>query len=79
VCLPGGTLPGMTQMKIQSIRFSELDWGQIQKEASVEGVSASQFVREAALVRVWFARALRGDSSEAHALAALFDAIREQR
>jgi hypothetical protein len=39
-------------MRIQSVRFSEKAWAAIQEEARKEGVSASQYVREAALMRV---------------------------
>jgi hypothetical protein len=58
------------------VRFGDATWAAIQKEAEEEGVSASQFVREAALARVWFGRARRG-SSKAHAFAALLDSARE--
>lgn len=47
-------------MRIQSIRFSEEVWTEIQDEAHHQGVSASQYVREAAIARVWFEKARRG-------------------
>lgn len=55
-----------TAKRIQSIRFSELMWQDIQEEAEREGVSASQYVREAAYARVWFQRARRGDHRGDH-------------
>lgn len=53
-----------TSMRIQSIRFSETMWQEIQAEATLEGVSASQFVREAAFARMWFARGRRGEQAD---------------
>jgi hypothetical protein len=47
-------------MRIQSVRFSEIQWTEIQAEAHREGVSASQYVREATLARVWHSKARRG-------------------
>lgn len=38
-------------MKVTTVRFSEDLWATIQAEAEVAGVSASQFIREAALAR----------------------------
>ena len=40
------------QMRIQSIRFSEATWNHIRERAAAHGISASQYIREAALVRV---------------------------
>lgn len=48
-----------SRMRVQSVRFSEADWSDIQEEAAVHGMSASQFVREAALARVWWQRGRR--------------------
>lgn len=38
-------------MKVTTVRFSEDLWATIQAEADLAGVSASQFIREAALAR----------------------------
>jgi hypothetical protein len=62
-------------MQVQSIRFGDQTWQDIQAEARIEGVSASQWIREAAVARVWFARMLRNEAADlearARALAAL--------
>lgn len=44
--LPGGRSRGM---RVQSIRFSEQQWGLLQEIAASTGVSAGQFVRESAV------------------------------
>ena len=41
-------------MKVTTIRFSERLWAQLEEEARAEGISASQFVREAAVMRLAF-------------------------
>ena len=38
-------------MKVTTVRFSDELWATIQAEAELAGVSASQFIREAALAR----------------------------
>jgi hypothetical protein len=40
-----------TQMRVTTIRFGRTAWERIQQAAHDEGVSASQYVREAALMR----------------------------
>lgn len=62
-------------MRIQSVRFSETAWASIQESARLEGVSASQYVREAAMARVWYERARRG-SPEAAELEEILRAAR---
>lgn len=52
--------PAPTQMRVQSVRFSEATWGRIQEEAGLQRVSASQYVREAAIARLWFDLGARG-------------------
>jgi hypothetical protein len=47
-------------MKVQTIRFSPETWPMIQEQARLSGVSAGQFVREAALVRAFVLAAGRG-------------------
>jgi Mobilization protein NikA len=48
-------------MKVTTVRFSEDLWATIQAEAEIAGVSASQFIREAALARASAASAARGE------------------
>ena len=48
-------------MKATTIRFSEDLWRTISTEAEVAGVSASQFIREAALARAASAAGARGE------------------
>jgi hypothetical protein len=64
-------------MRIQSVRFSEAVWAEIQAEARLEGISASQFVRESAVARMYFARAQRGDEA-AQQLIGSYEAARGQ-
>lgn len=47
------------RMQVQSIRFGERQWRLIQAEAEAEGVSASQFIRDAAYGRALLTRAER--------------------
>lgn len=47
-------------MRIQSIRFSEWAWEEIQYAARQQGVSASQYVRQSALAHAMFDRARAG-------------------
>jgi hypothetical protein len=42
-----------TQMRVTTIRFGRTAWERIQQAAHDEGVSASQYVREAALMRAF--------------------------
>lgn len=39
-------------MRIQSIRFSEALWAEIQDAAAEEGISASEYVRESTVFRL---------------------------
>jgi len=48
-------------MKVTTVRFSEDLWDAIVSEAERAGVSASQFIREAALARAAAAAGARGD------------------
>jgi hypothetical protein len=48
-------------MKIVSIRMSEDTWEQVQAEALRSGISASEFIRESALVRLGWRWAMRAD------------------
>jgi len=50
-------------MKVTTVRFSDELWATIQAEAELAGVSASQFIREAALARAAAAAGARGEVS----------------
>lgn len=49
---------GMHDIKV---RFTRRSWELIREEAAVDGVSASQFIREAALARTVYMRTRRGE------------------
>lgn len=55
---------GGLRMREAKIRFGAALWNLIQEEASRDGVSASQFVREAAMVRAVVYRMRRGEDYE---------------
>jgi hypothetical protein len=40
-------------MRVQSVRFSEPQWDMVQRESRAQGVSASQYIREATIARYW--------------------------
>jgi hypothetical protein len=42
----------VSEKKVQTIRFSEREWREIQRLAAVAGISASQWVRNAARAMV---------------------------
>jgi predicted Zn-dependent protease len=48
-------------MKVTTVRFSDDLWAAITAEAEMAGVSASQFIREAALARAAAAAGARGE------------------
>jgi hypothetical protein len=48
-------------MKVTTIRFSDDLWAAVSAEAALAGVSASQFIREAALARAAAAAGARGE------------------
>jgi Ribbon-helix-helix protein, copG family len=50
-----------SRMKIVSIRMSEDTWEAIQAESVRAGISASEFIREAAMVRLGFRWGRRDD------------------
>jgi hypothetical protein len=50
-----------SRMKIVSIRMSEDAWEAIQAESVRAGISASEFIREAAMVRLGFRWGRRDD------------------
>lgn len=52
------------RMKIVSLRMSEDTWESIQTEAMHAGISASEFIREAAILRLGYRWAARIDDDE---------------
>lgn len=51
-------------MKIVSIRMSEDIWEAIQAESMRGGISASEFIREAAIIRLAYQWGARNDDDE---------------
>lgn len=63
--MTGGSEPGPAPgMKLVSLRMSEDAWLAIQAEAKLAGVSASEFIREAAWFRLGYRWARRMDDDE---------------
>ena len=52
-----------TAMKVTTVRFSRDLWDTVAEEAEQAGISASQFIREAALARAAAAASARGESA----------------
>jgi hypothetical protein len=52
-------------MKPTAVRLSDEIRKVLQEEADYEGISLSQYLREAALMRAWYARGARGEDGEA--------------
>jgi len=52
-------------MKVTTVRFSETLYAAIEEQAEAEGVSASQFIREAAILRLGQLMAEHGGSQAA--------------
>lgn len=50
-------------MRVQNIRFSDAAWEVVCTEAAQEGMSASAFVRESALMRAMWSMARRGGAT----------------
>ncbi|HEX6714535.1 MAG TPA: hypothetical protein VF066_14170 [Thermoleophilaceae bacterium] len=50
-----------SSMKVTTVRFSEDLWAAVAAEAALAGVSASEFIREAALARAAAAAGARGE------------------
>lgn len=63
-----------------TVRFSPRTHALIKREAEAEGVTITQFVREAALARAYHAIGKRGDDGPEHAaiLRAVRDALRDE-
>lgn len=63
-------------MKVTTVRFSEDLWAAVADEAEKAGVSASQFIREAALARAAAAAGARGELLFDAFPAGIHDALR---
>jgi len=57
-------------MRATTVRFSEDLWRLLEREATREGVSAAQFIRDATVMRAAYAMGLRGDADFESGLAA---------
>src|ERR687894_716502 len=58
-------------MRATTVRFSEDLWLMLEREAANSGVSAAQFVREAAILRLAMLAGMRGDEEARITLASL--------
>lgn len=52
-------------MRRATIRFGNATWMLLEREAELDGVSVAQWVREAAIARAVWVRAMRGEPIEA--------------
>lgn len=52
-----------------TVRFGRDLWEALEKEAELAGVSVAQFIREAAVARLGYAAAARGDAEWSRAMA----------
>src|SRR3954454_18729574 len=62
-------------MRATTVRFDEALWSLVEREAAHEGVSAAQYVRDAAVMRAAYAMGRRGDAEFEEAI----DRVREPR
>ena len=53
--------PGAVPMRATTVRFSDDLWELLEAEASTQGISAAQFVRDATLMRLGTLSGRRGD------------------
>jgi GAF domain-containing protein len=60
-------------MRATTVRFGDALWALVEQEAEREGVSAAQFIRDAAVVRAAYAMGQRGDAGLDAALARVFE------
>jgi predicted DNA-binding protein len=65
-------------MKPRSVRFSDDVWEVIEYEASREGVSSAQYVRDAALARAFYALGERGEDP-GRSVAEILERLRHPR
>jgi GAF domain-containing protein len=67
-------------MRATTVRFSEDLWELLDEEATIQGISAAQFVRDATIVRLAFLAGRRGDSESEQSIGAIAErAARRQR
>lgn len=59
------------------LRLSEQGWQMIRAEAEVQGVSVSQFIREAALAYAIYLKAQRGAAVDLEAIEEIIRLLRE--
>lgn len=71
-------MDALTTMRETKIRFGRRFWEIIQEEAANDGCSASQFVREAAIARAFYARYLRGEDRAGEIYDRLIQVLREE-
>jgi hypothetical protein len=60
-------------MRATTVRFGDALWALVENEAEREGVSAAQFIRDAAVVRAAYAMGQRGDADLDAALARVYE------
>lgn len=68
----------MAEMRETKIRFGQRAWNLIQSEAEIDGISASQFVREAAIARAILVRYERGETTSTDTLMEIIRQLREE-
>ena len=61
----------MMPMRATTVRFSEDLWQLLEDESTRQGISAAQFVRDAAIVRLAFLAGRRGDSESERSVEAI--------
>jgi GAF domain-containing protein len=67
-------------MRATTVRFSEDLWQLLEEESARQGISAAQFVRDAAIVRLAFLAGRRGDSETEQSIEVIAErAARRQR
>lgn len=66
-------MAGMTEAKI---RFGRRAWEIIREEARLDGISASQFVREAAIARAFYMRYQRGELRSGQGFDSVIECLR---
>ena len=67
-------------MRATTVRFSEDLWQLLDDEATRQGISAAQFVRDAAIVRLAFLAGRRGDAESEQSIETIAErAVRRQQ
>jgi GAF domain-containing protein len=71
---------GVMPMRATTVRFSEDLWQLLEDESTRQGISAAQFVRDAAIVRLAFLAGRRGDAESEQSIEAIAErATRRQQ